>query len=81
MIRLFDVPNGRRVRITSKQIRYADKGVMKTLLQEVTWTGTTTGHYWMYEGVQRRLVTDHSIECGEMTDGVWQRDVECYIIG
>ena len=85
MMRLFEVPTGRKVRITSERIRYADvvdgERVIKTLSGQQTWTGITSGHYWMFEGVQRRLITDHSIECEYLVDGVWQRDCECYVIG
>lgn len=83
---LFDVPDERRVRITSKQIRYADcdeqgQPVIKILLQETTWTGTTTSHYWIFEEVERRLIVNHTIECEYLEDGIWQRNCECHVIG
>lgn len=85
MTRLFDVPSGRRVRVTSKRVRYAEvvdgERVVRTLLEDYTWTGTTTGHYWIFEGVERRLITDHDIECGKLETDIWQRDVDCYVVG
>lgn len=55
--------------------------IIKTLLQEVTWTGTTTAHYWLFEDVERRLLVDHTVECEHPSDGIWQRDCDCYVIG
>lgn len=85
MPRLFEVPDGRRVRITSKRIRYADTDVdppvIRTLLREVTWTGTTTEHKWTFEGVERRLIVQHTLDCEGLEDGIWQRDVECWVVG
>jgi hypothetical protein len=48
--------------------------------EDVTWEGVATGAYWMHEGVERRLVVDHTL--GKYSeDGVWQRDCECYVVG
>ena len=48
--------------------------------QDVTWEGVATGAYWTCDGVERRLVVDHTL--GVYPDsGVWQRDVECYVVG
>jgi hypothetical protein len=80
-MRLFAVPAGRRVRITSRQIYWKEHDEVKVLAEKITWSGTTTGDYWVsVDGVERRLITDHSLGFHE-NSGVWQRDIECEVIG
>ena len=80
-MRLFDVSSGRRVMITSDRIRWADDfGEVTELGRQVTWSGMTTVHYWTFEQVERRLIVNHTLEW-HREDGVWQRDVDCLVIG
>jgi len=80
-MQLFQVGNGKRVKLTSGTIRWAALGAeTQTLLKMTTWTGTTTGSYWIYEGVERRLLIDHTLGVYPES-GVWQRDVECFLVG
>ena len=79
-MRLFAVPSGRRVRITSRQIYWKEREEVQVLAEEITWSGKTTGDYWFCDGVERRLITEHSLGFHE-NSGVWQRDIECEVIG
>jgi len=75
---LFSVPDRKRVRLTSARIRWAKIGMpVEVLGYSVTWTGVTSGSYWTYEGVKRRLLLEHTLG---LEIGVWQRDVECVIL-
>jgi len=79
-MRLFEVGNGKRVRLTSGTIRWAAMGQeTETLLTQATWMGITTGSYWVYEGVERRLLIDHTLKVHK-DSGIWQRDVECEVL-
>jgi hypothetical protein len=76
-MKLFTVPNGRRVRLTSGTLRWAALGEPVALVgEQVMWEGCTTGSYWVYEGVERRLLIEHTITPYE-DSGIWQRDTEC----
>jgi hypothetical protein len=81
VIRLFTVPNGRRVRVTSRLIRWIDDdGVEHEVARDATWTATTTEHYWKHKGVERRLLIDHTLPFHK-DSGIWQRNTECYVVG
>ena len=78
---LFDVPDWKRVRITTERIRWAALGGEITLLGEnVTWEGTTTGSRKYLGKARRRLIIEHTLEF-YVENGVWQRDIECEVIG
>ena len=77
-MRLFQIPDGQRVRITSKLIRWVEHGKEYLLNEETTWDGTTTKHYYFYKGCKRRLIVDHTVEWDEY--GIWQRDTEAVTI-
>lgn len=77
-MRLFDVPAGKYVRITSKLIRWVENGIEQTISEGVTWTGVTTDRYFYYKGASRRLLINHSINWPEF--GIWQIDTEVEII-
>jgi hypothetical protein len=81
VIRLFTVPNGRRVRVTSRLIRWIDDdGVEHEVARDATWTATTTEHYWKHKGVERRLLIDHTFD-SQTADGIWQADTDCHVVG
>ena len=78
---LFAVPTGRRVSVTSRTIRWSEnrRQESEVVAENVTWTGRTTGAYWFHDGVNRRLVVEHTLGVhGEA--GVWQRDIECSVL-
>lgn len=79
-MQLFDVAAGKRVRITSRLIRWIERGVVSTLAENVTWEGTTTDRYFFYKGARRRLLVDHTAGFWQEY-GIWQRDTTCEIIG
>lgn len=77
---LFEVEAGRRVRLTSKTIRWSEHSSVLAVADNLTWEGTTTDRYFFYKGARRRLLVDHTIEAWDEY-GVWQRDTTCEIIG
>lgn len=76
-MRLFSVPPGRRVRITSKLIRWIEHQSEQTVAEGITWEGTTTNRYCFYKGAERRLIIRHTIP---WPAGIWQKDTNCEII-
>ena len=79
-MRLFDVGNGKQVRLTSGTVRWAELGgEIQMLGREVTWEGWTTGSWWLAFGVERRLLIDHTLEW-HRDSGIWQRDIDCEVI-
>lgn len=77
-MRLFLVPPGKRVRLTSKLIRWVEHQTEKTVEDDITWEGTVTDRYFYYKGAQRRLLVRHTINWPEY--GIWQKDCECEVI-
>lgn len=77
-MRLFQIPTGARVRLTSKLVRWVEHQSEQKIAENVTWEGTTTDKYFYYKGAERRLIVDHTIEFAEY--GVWQRDTEAIVI-
>lgn len=77
---LFDVPAGKRVRITSRLIRWVERGSVRTIAENITWEGTTTDRYFFYKGAQRRLLVDHTAGFWQEY-GIWQRNARCDIVG
>jgi hypothetical protein len=77
-MRLFQIPEGQRVRITSKLIRWVEYGSEQLVGDETTWEGTTTDRYFFYKGFKRRLIVDHTVEWDEY--GIWQKDTEAVTI-
>ena len=81
MKRLFTVPSGRRVRITSKLIRWIDDdGTEQEMARDATWTATTTEHYWKHVDVERRLLINQTLGF-KVDEGIWQVDTDCYVVG
>lgn len=72
---LFQIPAGRRVRISSRLIRWLQHGIEHTIAEDVTWEGTTTSRYFVYKGELRRLIIDHTVSCWPEY-GVWQKETE-----
>jgi hypothetical protein len=79
MSKLFEVPSGTRVRMTSKLIRWREQGADLKVGEGVTWEGTTTGCYEEFQGERRRLVIAHTIPLWRGT-GIWQTDCECEVV-
>jgi hypothetical protein len=52
---------------------------VKVLAEDVTWQGVTTGCWWWYRDIERRLVIDHSLEF-HTDSGVWQKDIEVTLV-
>ena len=77
-MRLFQVSDGQRVRLTSKLIRWVEHHSIRKVGVGVTWEGTTTDKYFFYKGEKRRLLVDHTVNWPEY--GIWQKDTECEII-
>jgi len=77
-MRLFDVAADKRVRITSKLIRWRECGEDMKVGENVTWEGTTTDYYEVFRGERRRLITDHTIALWRGT-GIFQTDCECEV--
>ena len=77
-MRLFTVPAGRRVRITSKLIRWVESVVEHTVAENYTWEGRTTDRYMYYKSHRRRMLVDHTIDWPEYA--IWQRDTEVELI-
>ena len=78
--RLFQVADGCRVRIEAQRVRWVDEGVEELIAENTVWFGTTTPHYWMFNGTKRRLLVDHTL--GVHADsGIWQIDCNCFVIG
>lgn len=77
-MRLFQIPTGARVRLTSKLVRWVEHQSEQKIAENVTWEGTTTDKYFYYRGAERRLIVDHTIDFPEY--GIWQRDTECEVI-
>lgn len=73
-MRLFTIPEGQRVRVTSRLIRWVEHGSESRVAEDVTWEGTTTNRYFYYKGYRRRLIIDHTLNWPEY--GVWQKDIE-----
>lgn len=78
-MRLFDVPGGIRVRITSALIRWVDVGDELKVAENLTWEGTTTDEYFTFREIKRRLIVNHSIPMFK-GHGTWQRDCECELV-
>jgi hypothetical protein len=76
---LFDVPSGRQVRVTSKKLRWVECDSDETVAENLTWTGRTTNHYFVHGGVRRRLIVDVSFN--DYGDYIWQRNIECFVVG
>lgn len=78
-MRLFAVPPGARVRITSRLVRWVEGSAEIDIAQDITWEGTTTDRYYYYKGARRRLIVKHTMmNWPEL--GIWQRDCECEIV-
>lgn len=77
-MRLFLVPDGKKVRITSKLIRWIEHGTEHTVVENTTWTGITTKHYYPFKGHRRRMIMHHSVGWPEVC--IWQKDVECEVL-
>lgn len=79
-MRLFDVAAGKRVRLTSKTIKWSERSIEQGVADNVTWEGTTTNRYFHYKGARRRLLVNHTIELWSEY-GIWQRDTEVELLG
>ena len=77
-MRLFDVPAGRCVRITSKLIRWVEHSSEQLLGENVEWMGITTDRYMFYKGCMRRMLVNHTVDWPEYA--IWQRNVDCEIV-
>jgi hypothetical protein len=78
-MRLFEVEGDKRVRVTSKLIRWVERGEDMLIAQNLTWEGTTTNCYEIFRGEKRRLIVCHSIPLWSGT-GTWQTDCECEVV-
>ncbi len=78
-MRLFAVPSGTRVRITSRLIRWAEGSAEISIAENIVWEGTTTDRYYYYKGARRRLIVNHTVNWPEL--GIWQKDCDCETIG
>lgn len=79
MARLFEVPDGTRVRIVSKFIRWREHGEEMKVEESLVWEGTTTRLYDVVGGKRRRLIVSHTIPLWSGT-GTFQTDCECEIV-
>lgn len=77
-MRLFEIPPGQRVRVTSKLIRWVEHQSEQILGENITWEGTTTDRYCYYKAAERRLLIQHTVDWPEF--GIWQKDCECEIV-
>lgn len=77
-MRLFDVPAGQRVRITSKLIRWVEYTTEYTIAEDFTWEGVATNNYLFYKGCMRRMMVNHTVDWPEYA--IWQRDTDCDVI-
>ena len=79
MPRLFDVDDNVRIRITSKVVRWVDRGQDMHDAENVTWEGLTTGCYDTMRGERRRLIICHTIPkwAGE---GTYQSNCDCIVL-
>ena len=77
-MRLFDVANGRRVRITSRLVQWIEGSAEFQVAENLSWEGVTTDRYFFYKGARRRLLVNHTVPWPEY--GIWQRDCECEIL-
>lgn len=79
-MRLFKVPIHKRVRLTSKIIRWkiSDK-VEEEIAKNVTWEGTTTDRYKVYDGKLRRLIIKPSVDFFRSKE-IWQVDTDCEVL-
>lgn len=78
-MKLFSVPDGKRVRITSKLIRFVEHRQEQVVAEDVTFTAITTNKYFFYKGAHRRLLVNHDVTFWAEY-GIWQKDTRIEIV-
>jgi hypothetical protein len=74
--KLFDVPNGVRVRIKSKLIKWIE-GRKETIIgSDLYYEAETTNRFEYYKGKRRRLLVNHNLDFWYRY-GIWQIDTTC----
>lgn len=78
-MKLFAVPDGKRVRITSKLIRFVEHRQEQVVAEDVTFEAVTTNKYFFYKNAHRRLLVNHNVSFWKEY-GIWQRDTKIELL-
>jgi hypothetical protein len=77
IVKLFDVPAGKRVRLLShKIVLELTDDLSLPVITNVIWEGTVTDRYFYFHGQRRRLIINPSLDFWKGY-GVWALNVEC----